>query len=281
MNSSMQVREVALEVLLVVAPCQSVHTRSSMLFEGKELRFEQIGADVVQERGEPLLLPFLRSQPYAFQPLGHACPARRPVRVVLVRIPFGPSPSLHRLRGGLLRVVRRLPHYYGRVRLPTSVHHRLRLLAFPMRTRARLRSDAGPPRFRRDPSARDGLFDPGWAAVPRMTGTAHVAFGSKDNLRPSDKGISGLNHTPHAAAVYASRPPLLSVSRNTRFQAARYALPGLDFHQLIAPASWRSFAHPTANALRRCRPPLRVRLEAADEMIRVHHVAEHGVEARQ
>jgi len=25
---------------------------------------------------------------------------------------------------------------------------------------------------------------------------------------------------------------LLSVSRNTRFQAARYALPGLDFHQL-------------------------------------------------
>ena len=75
-----------------------------------------------------------------------------------------------------------------------------------------------------------------------------MAFGSKDNLRPSDKGISGLNHTPHAAAVYASRPPLLSVSRNTRFQAARYALPGLDFHQLIAPASWRSFAHPTASA---------------------------------
>src|SRR5205807_4718378 len=90
-----------------------------------------------------------------------------------------------------------------------------------------------------------------WALRPRLggttshDGTAYVAFGSKDNLRPSDKGISGLNHTPHAAAVYASRPPLLSVSRNTRFQAARYALPGLDFHQLIAPASWRSFAHPT------------------------------------
>src|SRR5207245_7724277 len=169
MNSSMQVREVALEVLLVVAPCQSVHTRSSMLFEGKELRFEQIGAEVVQERGEPLLLPFLRSQPYAFQPLGHACPARRPVRVVPVRIPFGSGPSLHRLRGGLLRLVRRLPHYYGRIRLPASVHHRLRLLAFPLRTRARLRSDAGPPRFRRDPSARHALCHPGRVAMPRTT----------------------------------------------------------------------------------------------------------------
>src|SRR5205807_490922 len=94
-----------------------------------------------------------------------------------------------------------------------------------------------------------------WALRPRLggsashDGTAHVAFGSKDNLRPSDKGISGLNHTPHAAAVYASRPPLLAVSRNTRFQAARYALPGLDFHQLIAPASWRSLAHPTMLSL--------------------------------
>src|SRR5437660_11248091 len=145
MNSSMQVREVALEVLLVVAPCQSVHTRSSMLFEGKELRFEQIGADVVQERGEPLLLPFLRSQPYAFQPLGHACPARRPVRVVLVRIPFGPSPSLQQLRGGLLCVVRRLPHYYVRARLPTFLPHRLQLLVIPLLTTSILPPNASLP----------------------------------------------------------------------------------------------------------------------------------------
>jgi hypothetical protein len=33
-----------------------------------------------------------------------------------------------------LRLVRRLHGYYGGVRLPASVHHRLRLLAFPMRT---------------------------------------------------------------------------------------------------------------------------------------------------
>src|SRR5205807_1739444 len=191
MNPSMQVREVALKVLLVVAPSQSVHTRGGMLFEGKERRFEQIGAEVVQERGEPLLLPFLRSQPYAFQPLGHACPARRPVRVVPVRIPFGSGPPPQRLRGGLLRLVRRLPHYYGRIRLPASVHHRLRLLAFPMRTRARLRSDAGPPRFRRDPSARDGLFDPGRVAMPRMTALLMWRSAAKTTSAPAIRVFRG------------------------------------------------------------------------------------------
>src|SRR5262249_12390819 len=37
------------------------------------------------------------------------------------------------LRSGLVRLVRRLPSYYGQVRLLASVHHRLRLLTFPMR----------------------------------------------------------------------------------------------------------------------------------------------------
>src|SRR5215472_292109 len=63
----------------------------------------------------------------------HAYAALRPARALLVRIPLGPRPSLHRLRGGLLRFVRRLPSYYGEVRLLGSVHHRLRLLTFPMR----------------------------------------------------------------------------------------------------------------------------------------------------
>jgi hypothetical protein len=39
------------------------------------------------------ILPFLCSQPYALQPMGHACPTRRPERVVLVRIPLGLSPA--------------------------------------------------------------------------------------------------------------------------------------------------------------------------------------------
>src|ERR1700751_2713736 len=73
----------------------------------------------------------------AFRMRSSACdtayPVLCPVRALLVRIPLGPHPSLHRLRGGLLRFVRRLPSYYGEVRLLASVHHRLRLLTFPMR----------------------------------------------------------------------------------------------------------------------------------------------------
>src|SRR5437763_1302535 len=70
-------------------------------------------------------------------------PVLRPARALLARIPLGPRPSLHRLRcarpcrrlrSGLFRFVRRLLSYYGEVRLLVPVHHRLRLLAFPMRT---------------------------------------------------------------------------------------------------------------------------------------------------
>jgi hypothetical protein len=76
--------------------------------------------------------------------LQHAHPALCPARALPVRIPLGPRPSLHRLRRswlfhGWLRsgarcFVRRLPRYYAGARLPVSVHHRLRLLVFPMRT---------------------------------------------------------------------------------------------------------------------------------------------------
>src|SRR5215207_3067784 len=65
--------------------------------------------------------------------LGHAYPARGPARAESARIPLGPHPWLHQLRSGSLRFVRRLPSYYGGVRLLVPVHHRLRLLTFPMR----------------------------------------------------------------------------------------------------------------------------------------------------
>jgi hypothetical protein len=61
-------------------------------------------------------------------------PVLSPARALLARIPLGPRPWLHQLRSGWHRLVRRLHSYYGGVRLPAPVHHRLRLLAFPMRT---------------------------------------------------------------------------------------------------------------------------------------------------
>src|SRR6202011_3889766 len=108
--------------------------------------------------------------------------ALSPARALLVHIPLGLRPSLHRLRGGWLRrgllrsgslrFVRRLYSYYGGARLLVPVHHRLRLLTFPMRT-VPLTRHSRPvtryPSFRRDPFARDVLLDPGGTAMPRMT----------------------------------------------------------------------------------------------------------------
>src|SRR5262249_25248798 len=84
-----------------------------------------------------------KDMPYNLPRPRHASLALSPLRALLVRIPLGPRPSLHRLRcvcpcrclrSGLVRFVRRLHSYYGEVRLLASVHHRLRLLTFPMRT---------------------------------------------------------------------------------------------------------------------------------------------------
>jgi hypothetical protein len=73
-------------------------------------------------------------------------PAARGGCALLACVPLGPRPWLHRLRRRLPGIVRRLHGYYGGVRLPTVVHHRLRLLAFPMRTRAaHVMSAAGRP----------------------------------------------------------------------------------------------------------------------------------------
>ena len=72
--------------------------------------------------------------PHAVQRLGHARPALGPVRALLIRVPLGPRPWLHRLRRRCPGFVRRLHSYYGGVRLLPIVHRRLRLLTFPPRT---------------------------------------------------------------------------------------------------------------------------------------------------
>src|ERR1700680_1271459 len=47
--------------------------------------------------------------PYTSERLCHTSPAQSPVCALLVRIPLGPRPWLHRLRSGRTRFVRRLP----------------------------------------------------------------------------------------------------------------------------------------------------------------------------
>ena len=88
---------------------------------------------MVQQRGEPQLPILLRCLPYPRQRTGRVNPAQSPGRVWLARVPLGQAPSLHPLRSRCSGVVRRLPRYYGSVRLPAFVRHRLPSSDFPMR----------------------------------------------------------------------------------------------------------------------------------------------------
>lgn len=69
MDPLMQVLDFAIEVRLVVLPRQPVRSGGSIPLEGIECRPQCRDVDVVEECGEPFLLPFLRSFPYAAQPL--------------------------------------------------------------------------------------------------------------------------------------------------------------------------------------------------------------------
>ena len=138
---------------------------------------------------------------------------------LLVCIPLGLRPSLHRLRSGLLRLVRQLPRYYGGVRLPVSVHHRLRLFAFPMRTSAiPLWPNAGPPKFRRDPFARDVLFDPGRAAKPRLTALLI--------LRSTMSTVSAPAICPFRGSIAHPTQPLCTLRGRRHRRLTQHSLPG-------------------------------------------------------
>ncbi len=76
---------------------------------------ELIAIDVMQERGEPLLLLQPCGLPYAFQAVGRALPARCPGRAVLFRVLLGPRPWLHGLLCRSPGLVRSLHGYYGGV----------------------------------------------------------------------------------------------------------------------------------------------------------------------
>jgi hypothetical protein len=83
-------------------------------------------------------------------------------------------------------------------------------------------------------------LDPGGAMTPRDSGTTHVAFGAHDGLGPHNVVISWLNPIP-MQSLCTLQTPRCRDARNTRYRAARYALPGRDFHPLDrASLAWRT-----------------------------------------
>jgi len=115
MDPVVQIREVSLKVCRVVLPRQPVHAGGGIAPEREERFPEQIDAEVVEERGEPFLLPVPCGCPDTVQRLGHAFPVLRPARALLSRVSLGPRPWLPRLRSRLPGLVRQVHSYYGGV----------------------------------------------------------------------------------------------------------------------------------------------------------------------
>jgi len=133
-----EVLEVGLQALPVVPPRLPVHTRRGFLLKAEVRQPERFQViDMVQERREPHLLITFGCLPYPLQRTRRVAPARCPGRVLLRQVPFGQTPSLRPLRCRWPGVVRKLPRYFGSVRLPLSVHHRRVSLDFPTRPGAR------------------------------------------------------------------------------------------------------------------------------------------------
>ena len=110
-----QILEVALEVCIVLLPCQTIDASSRVLLKFIKRVLKQIDGQMVEERSELLLLPLPCGFPHTLQRLGHAFPDLRPARAVLARVPLGPRPWLHRLRRRFPGFVRQLRCYNGGV----------------------------------------------------------------------------------------------------------------------------------------------------------------------
>ncbi len=101
-------------------------------------------------------------------------------------------------------------------------------------------SGVRPPRFRRDPFARDGVFDHGRASTPRIAAPHILPWATVTASASTDFGFSRLNSPPHAIAVYASRRSSPSAPQHS-LPSARYGLLGPDFHRLNrASFAWRT-----------------------------------------
>ena len=133
MYASVQVGEIALETWLVLVPRDTVDACRHSSLQLIERPVEQVEGDVVQQCREPNSLSRL-----AVSRMGPARGIRFPSSVSGACCPGPhcpwPAPSLHRFRNRDRGLVRRLHRYYGRVRLPLAVHHRITGASFPMRT---------------------------------------------------------------------------------------------------------------------------------------------------
>src|ERR1700730_9403170 len=145
------------------------------------------------------------------------------------------------------------------------VHHRLRLLTFPMRTSrlCSLSPDRSRLRFRRVPFGRDGTFDPGGATASRIA-MPHILPSTVPSVSASATFfLSWLDPPPHPITVYASHPP----SPTT----AQHSLPGgaLPPYRGRSFTGWNASASPDAPE-----PEVRIHLPPGESRVRTCMLAE-------
>src|ERR687898_260025 len=93
----MQIREVGLEIRLVLVPRDAVDAWCRPALQLMKREPQQVDVHMVQERRQPDLLIPPCGATYAVHCLGYACPALGLVRAAPDRIALGPAPSLHRV----------------------------------------------------------------------------------------------------------------------------------------------------------------------------------------
>src|SRR6516162_8397020 len=115
MNSAMQVDESILHAGFILLPCNPVHSRCSFPLQRVKALPQQFDGQMVEQGSELYLLMFPCCFPHARQPLGHALPALRRVRVRLASVLLDRRPSLLNLRQRSSVFVRLIHRYYAAV----------------------------------------------------------------------------------------------------------------------------------------------------------------------
>src|SRR4051812_48174285 len=162
-------------------------------------------------------------------------PALCPARALLARVPLGPRPSLHRLRRRSPGLVRWLPRYYGGVRLLEFVHHRLRLLVFPMRTRGS--PPLAKPEISRFPRKERPHMPGSWTtpgrAAARAIASVRVAFRAFEHVGTQVAQVFAAQWLAYVLPYRRFADTLASANARLRAGADRYSFTVGDFHLLL------------------------------------------------
>src|SRR3974390_382897 len=123
-HPAVQIDESILQAGCILLPSHAIDSGSSSTLKGVEAVAEYSDAQVVEQGGEPFLLPSSCCLRPPLQSLGHVFPALSRTHVRLNDVLLSLCPSLPALPGSLPFLVRLVPRDYGTGRLLLYLHVR-------------------------------------------------------------------------------------------------------------------------------------------------------------